>query len=151
MAAHQRKGCCPEARGGPLWSLAALGGSCGVQETRTLGNAAGSLIRCEPRDLRETWFHRWVQALSAVRSCLWHHRLHFPCFLFSSISILFSRRFSSLSFFCLTRFRFSSSSSDKPAVRCFNLHVNIHAATRSTARTCEGLQRFLGQDWWLEH
>lgn len=35
---------------------------------------------------------------------------HLPCFLFSSISILFSRRFSSLSFFCLRRFLFSNSS-----------------------------------------
>lgn len=113
VTAHQRKGCCPEARGGPLWSLAALGGSCGAEEIRTLGNAAGSPTRYEPRDLRDTCFHRWVQALLGVRSCLWHHCLHFPCFLFSSISILLSRRFSSLSFFCLTRFRFSSSSSNK--------------------------------------
>ncbi len=35
---------------------------------------------------------------------------HFPCFLFSSISILFSLLFSSLAFFCLRRFLFSKSS-----------------------------------------
>lgn len=37
--------------------------------------------------------------------------LHLPCFLFSSISIRLSLRFSSLTFFCLRRFLFSNSSS----------------------------------------
>lgn len=39
----------------------------------------------------------------------------------------------------------------KPAVRCLNLHLNTHAATGSLARTCKGVQSFLGQDWRLEH
>lgn len=112
-----QKDCCWEVRGGPLWSLAAPGGCCCEEETQMLGNAGGSPVRCEPRDLWETWFHRWVQVPSGGSPGLWRHSLHLPCFLFSSISILFSRRFSSLSFFCLMRFRFSSSSGGKTLVR----------------------------------
>lgn len=49
---------------------------------------------------------------SSDMNCSAAQYLHFPCFLFSSISIRFSLRFSSLAFFCLKRFLFSKSSKD---------------------------------------
>lgn len=53
-----------------------------------------------------------TQVCAGLYFQLWPDRLylHLPCFLFSSISIRFSRRFSSLTFFCLRRFLFSRSS-----------------------------------------
>lgn len=53
------------------------------------------------------WSVWWLSGLHHQK--LWLY-LHFPCFLFSSISILRSLRFSSLTFFCLWRLLFSSSS-----------------------------------------
>lgn len=89
--------------------------------------------------------------LSGARSGLRRRCLHFPCFLFSSISILFSRRFSSLNFFCLMRFRFCSSSGNTTAVRWSNPRRHIQAAKQAAARTCKRLQSLLGQDGRLEH
>ena len=74
---------------------------------------------------------------------------HLPCFLFSSISILFSRRFSSLTFFCLMRFLLSSSSTNlegkRPSVTVKRQRLeNPHPKT--CVPTCEGVQSDLGQD-----
>lgn len=86
-----------------------------------LGNGEGSRVQYAPQDL---WEHKFKYFVMELWSCIHFPRqivfschylcaqlyLHFPCFLFSSISIRFSLRFSSLAFFCLRCFLFSRSS-----------------------------------------
>lgn len=64
--------------------------------------------------------------------------LHLPCFLFSSISIRFSLRFSSLTFFCLRRFLFSKSSKGLKD-NLFHLR-NLHSKTLKKRFKCSNLQ-----------
>lgn len=64
--------------------------------------------------------------------------LHLPCFLFSSISIRFSLRFSSLAFFCLRRFLFSKSSKGLKD-NLFHLR-NLYSKTLKTSFKCSNLQ-----------
>lgn len=99
------------------------------------------------------------QYLSDRCSRFWKPQLylHLPCFLFSSISILFSLRFSSLTFFCLRRFLFSNSSSslernvyNRQLQSIKSAAVNSHHEKRRSVRTCERVHSFFGQDWRLQ-
>lgn len=113
---YQVMGCCSVGAGGPTGIQAVWGGCCDtVEESQRLETAAGFPARCGPQEL---WGRTVGQSvcLSGASGLNWQTvrlHLHFPCFLFSSISILRSLRFSSLTFFCLRRLLFSNSSAGK--------------------------------------
>lgn len=94
-----------------------------------------------------------ISKYEVYKRCNFQVYLHLPCFLFSSISIRFSLRFSSLAFFCLRRFLFSKSSKGLKD-DLFHLR-NLYSKTLKkknvlSVLTCKHVQSFLGQDWWLQ-
>lgn len=94
-----------------------------------------------------------ISKYEVYKRCNFQVYLHLPCFLFSSISIRFSLRFSSLAFFCRRRFLFSKSSKGLKD-DLFHLR-NLYSKTLKkknvlSVLTCKHVQSFLGQDWWLQ-
>lgn len=109
---YRRMGCCWGGMEELKWNQVGCGGCCSGEESRTLGNDEGFPVQSEPRDLVEQKKKkkRTIKQESHSEPVSDSLRLHFPCFLFSSISIRLSLRFSSLAFFCLRRLLFSKSS-----------------------------------------